>query len=157
MAQIGVGSLAVAIVRHYRGPGAPHIARIVGVEPEAAACALASVETGRIVSVKTGESVMAGLNCGTPSIIAFPALRDGIDAYVTVDDARAIEAMRVLADEGFVSGETGASGVAGLLELLEGAAADEARARLGITGTTRVLLVSTEGATDPASYRRAIG
>jgi diaminopropionate ammonia-lyase len=156
MAQIGVGSLAVAMIRHYRGARTPSRVRIVGVEPDAAACALASVEADRVVSVDTRESIMAGLNCGTPSLIAFPALRDGVDVFVTVDDSRAIEAMRLLADDGFVSGETGASGLAGLLELLEGASADDARRSLGISSKTRVLLISTEGATDPALYTRFV-
>jgi diaminopropionate ammonia-lyase len=152
VAQIGVGSLAVAMIRHYRGRSARYAARVVGVEPDAAACALASVEARHVASVDTKETVMAGLNCGTPSLIAFPALRDGVDAYVTVDDTRALEAVRVLAAEGFVSGETGASGVAGLMELLEGASAAEARQHLGITPESTILLLSTEGATDPAFY-----
>ena len=157
VAQIGVGSLAVAMIRHVRGTGAAHPARVIGVEPDAAACAMASIEAGRIVSVNTSETVMAGLNCGTLSMIAYPTLRDGIDAFVTVEDARALEAMRALADEGIVSGETGASGVAGLIEALEGPYDDELRARLGITRETRALVISTEGATDPELYARVTG
>jgi diaminopropionate ammonia-lyase len=130
---------------------------VIGVEPDAAACAMASIEAGRIVSVNTSETVMAGLNCGTLSMIAYPSLRDGVDALVTVDDARALEAMRALADEGIVSGETGASGVAGLIEALEGPYDDELRARLGITRETRALVISTEGATDPELYARVTG
>jgi diaminopropionate ammonia-lyase len=154
--QIGVGSLAVAMIRHARGSDAAQPARVIGVEPDAAACAMASVEAGRIVSVETGETVMAGLNCGTLSMIAYPTLRDGIDAFVTVDDARALEAMRALAAEGIVSGETGASGAAGLIEALEGPHSDELRARLHITRETRALVISTEGATDPELYARVM-
>lgn len=40
------------------------------MEPEAAPCVLRSLTLGRPVSVTTGETVMAGLNCGTPSGIA---------------------------------------------------------------------------------------
>jgi diaminopropionate ammonia-lyase len=195
VAQIGVGSLAVAMIRHVRGrdaanttwvashgaePGEasviprrseessrtrstmigggnhPHARRVIGVEPDAAPCAMASVEVGRIVSVRTSETVMAGLNCGTLSMIAYPTLRDGIDAFVTVDDARALEAMRALAAEGIVSGETGASGAAGLLEALEGARNHELRGRLNITPGTRALIISTEGATDPELYARVV-
>jgi diaminopropionate ammonia-lyase len=153
VAQIGVGSLAVAMIRHYRGASARHASRVVGVEPDEAACVLASVAAGRIVSVETGGSVMAGLNCGTPSLIAFPFLRDGIDAYVTVDDARALDAVRALAAEGLISGETGASGLAGLLELLEDQSGEETRARLNVSPASRILLISTEGATDPELYQ----
>jgi diaminopropionate ammonia-lyase len=61
--------------------------------------------------------------------------------------------MRALAAEGVVSGETGSAGAAGLLDL----AADQgAREALGLTLGSRVLLISTEGATDPDSWRRLV-
>jgi diaminopropionate ammonia-lyase len=62
--------------------------------------------------------------------------------------------MRLLAKAGIVAGETGAAGLAGLLELL---ARGETRARLSLTSASRVLLICTEGATDPTSYRTIVG
>ncbi|MBI5946731.1 MAG: diaminopropionate ammonia-lyase [Chloroflexi bacterium] len=160
MVQIGVGALAEAVAGHYRAASLPASRRatVVGVEPVGAACVLASIEAGQVVSVDgPQDSIMAGLNCGTPSRVAWPAMRDGIAAFLELEDARSIEAMRRLAAEGVVSGETGASGLGGLIELITGTGSVEARARLGIGPETSVLVISTEGATDPAMYTRLVG
>jgi diaminopropionate ammonia-lyase len=101
--------------------------------------------------------MMAGLNCGTLSSVAWPWLREGLDAVVTLGDERAGEAVRLLATHQLVSGESGAAGLAGLLEILRGPDSVRARERLGITEATRVLLFSTEGVTDAENYRRVVG
>jgi diaminopropionate ammonia-lyase len=54
-----------------------------------------------------------------------------------------------------VSGETGAAGLGGLLEILRTGGA-EARRTLGIGDETRVLIFNCEGATDPDAYRRVM-
>jgi len=155
--QIGVGALAASVVRHFRRPDPEPRARIVGVEPDRAACALASMEAGHIVTIPgPHDSAMAGLNCGEPSSVAWPEVSGGIDLFVAVEDQRAFEAVRRMADAGLVSGETGAAGLAGLLELLAGDGSP-ARETLAVGDDTRVLLVSTEGATDPEAYRRIVG
>ena len=151
--QIGVGALAVAAVNHYRGR-----ATLIGVEPDGADCVLRSAEAGRIVSVPgPHRSIMAGLNCGMPSLIAWPVMRDGIVAFVAVGDERATQAMRALAADGLVSGETGASGAAGLIELFNNETGRSAFESLGLSQASRVLLLSTEGATDPEFYRSVVG
>jgi diaminopropionate ammonia-lyase len=159
LVQIGVGTLASAVVRHYRRAGLEHRPALVGVEPTGAACALLSIEAGHPVMIPAGAdaSIMAGLNCGTPSSAAWPLMRDGMDAFVAVEDDQAREAMRLLAEAGIVAGESGAAGLAGLIELLAGSNAVEARSRLQITTATRVLLLVTEGATDPANWERVTG
>jgi diaminopropionate ammonia-lyase len=142
--QIGVGSLAAATVLHC-GRGT-----IVGVEPHGAACAKRSLERGEAVTVPgPHRSMMAGLNCGTLSSVAWPILKDGLDACISVSDDRAAEAMRILAAKGIESGESGAAGLAGLLELVR-----EPRPGLALNGATTVLLLSTEGITDEDNYRR---
>jgi diaminopropionate ammonia-lyase len=155
LVQVGVGALAQAAVVHWKRPGGPGGTRVVGVEPTEAACVLAALEAGEVVTLPGSQhSLMAGLNCGTASTTAWPWLRRGLDGIVTVPDERAVEAMRALAAAGVVAGETGAAGVAGLLELV---ADDEARRALMLGPETRVLLLSTEGATDPESWRRIVG
>lgn len=155
---IGVGALAAAVVRHYwsqpvaDGTERP---RIVGVEPTSAACVLESVAAGEIVTLDhPQDSIMAGLNCATPSLIAWPSVSRGIDAYVAVPDARVPEAMRLLAADGIVAGETGAGGLAGMLALAHEAQMAEARQALGLGPESRLLLLCTEGATDPDAYER---
>jgi diaminopropionate ammonia-lyase len=83
-------------------------------------------------------------------------MRDGIDAFVAVEDEQARAAMRLLAGAGVVSGESGAAGLAGLLELCEGESRTAAAHHLRLAGA-RVLLLSTEGATDPAGWEAAVG
>ena len=158
LVQIGVGALAAATVRHYRRRGLRSRPRLVGVEPESAACALASARAGRLTSVPgPHDSIMAGLNCGTPTSIAWPVLRAGVDVFVAIDDERARDGMRTLAAAGLVSGETGAAGAGALLELLTGPDAEQHRALLGLDADSRVVLISTEGATDPENYARVVG
>jgi diaminopropionate ammonia-lyase len=151
--QIGVGALAAAVARHFRRHDAPQRTILLGVEPKTAACALASIEAGRIVSIRLRhESIMAGVNCGMPSTVGWPAVAGGIDFFVAVEDQWARDAMRVLAEEGLVAGESGAAGLAGLLEL----ANTRRLGDLGAGSGTTVLILVTEGATDPGVYEQIV-
>ena len=154
-AQMGVGSLAMAVVQHYRTPD--HGARVVGVEPIRAACVLHSLNAGALTEVPGPHaSIMAGLNCGNTSPLAWPYLQGGLSASVAISDAQAEEAMRLLAQDGIISGESGAAGAGGLLGLFSGEDAGAIRARLGLTPNSTVLVISTEGATDPDAYTRIV-
>jgi diaminopropionate ammonia-lyase len=152
-AQIGVGALAASVMRHYRRPG--WATQVVGVEPTRAACVLASVEAGGLIEVPgPHDSIMAGLNCGRPSPIAWPYVSGGVSLFLAIPDARAEEAMRLLAHDGIVAGESGAAGLAGFLEAFGGAEAQRYRSLLGVDETSALLVISTEGATDPVAYER---
>ena len=161
--QVGVGAFAAAVTRHFRVPQRSRHPKLLSVEPAGAACLLESVAASRIVSVPgPHDSIMAGLNCGRPSLVAWPTVSRGIDVLVAVDDEPAREAMRLTAASGIVSGETGAAGLGGLLELLRrgGERPDQeekARRALGVGGESRVLLFNCEGATDPDRYRELVG
>ena len=139
--QMGVGSLAAAAIRHYRGRGA----HMLGVEPLAAACVMASIERGELATVPgPHESSMGGLNCGRPSTVAWPDLSAGLDGVVAIDDAAARAAIDRLAALGLASGPSGAAGLGGLLALAD---VPGARERLGLSATSRVLVLNTEAAT----------
>jgi diaminopropionate ammonia-lyase len=156
--QIGVGALAAAVVSHYRQPGRDPNLSILGVEPVRAACMQASIEAGEVVSVPgPHDSIMAGLNCGRPSMLAWPIVSAGINAFISIDDDRAREAIRALARTGIVAGETGAAGLGGLLELLTGPESAQHRKELQINDSSRVLLFITEGATDPQAFADIVG
>jgi diaminopropionate ammonia-lyase len=128
---------------------------MLGVEPADAACVLASLEAGGLVEVPgPHRSIMAGLNCGRPSPLAWPLVRDGLHAAIAVDDERAREAMRLLASGGVVAGESGAAGLAGLVALVDDHA--QLARQLGFGEDAVVLLVNTEGATDPEAYDRVV-
>jgi diaminopropionate ammonia-lyase len=148
VAQMGVGGLAAAVAAHYSAQ-----ARVVVVEPLSAACGLRSAEAGHPVEVPgPHDSIMAGLNCGNVSIVAWPAIAAGTDVFVAVDDAAAERAMRDLAAIDVVAGESGAAGLAGLRALADSGATD----MLALAGR-RALVVCTEGATDPVAYERIVG
>jgi diaminopropionate ammonia-lyase len=161
--QVGVGAFAAAVTRHFRVRQRSRHPKLLSVEPAGAACLLESVAAGRILSVPgPHDSIMAGLNCGRPSLVAWPTVSGGIDVLVAVDDEPAREAMRLAAASGIVSGETGAAGLGGLLELLrrgEQSPEQEEKSRraLGVGGESRVLLFNCEGATDPERYRELVG
>ncbi|MEU8877544.1 diaminopropionate ammonia-lyase [Streptomyces javensis] len=143
---MGVGSLAHAVVTHYRSRPAGPPTALLSVEPTAAPCVIESLICGEPVSVTTGETIMAGLNCGTPSSIAWPHLRDGLDAAIAIPDAASARAVGDLARLGISSGPCGAASLAGLRAALIGDGADERRAALGLGPASTVVLLSTEGA-----------
>jgi diaminopropionate ammonia-lyase len=161
--QAGVGGLLHAAVLHFR---ASRIAPIlVAVEPESADALQASIEspTGAPTPARGRlDTIMAGLNCGSVSLTAWPSIRRGVELFVTVTDASAEAAMRRLArpegtDPRIVAGETGAAGLAGLLALLQAPELSPGREALALGPERRVLVINTEGATDPAGYRRVVG
>ncbi len=157
--QMGVGALAAAAVRHYRSrERMPDQLQIVGVEPDTAACVLAAMRAGQIVEVPGPHpSIMAGLNAGLASPVAWPDLQRGIDLFLAVPDDLARQAMRLLAADGITAGETGAASIAGLIALMTEPSWVEARAALELGPHTQVLVVVSEGATDPGAYEQIVG
>ncbi|MEY8170223.1 diaminopropionate ammonia-lyase [Burkholderia multivorans] len=158
--QGGVGGLAAGIVSYLWEFHGAHRPRFVVVEPQQADCLYQSALAGK-PSRATGsvDSVMAGLACGETSPLAWRFLQPAVDDFMTIADAEAIDAMRVLAtgrdgDVPIVAGESGAAGLAGLAVLLK----DRAQAtRVGLDRDSRVLIVNTEGATAPDTYRELVG
>jgi diaminopropionate ammonia-lyase len=152
--QAGVGAAAAAVSIQCRARFTPSPAVIV-VEPDHAACLLASATSGELTLVP-GEldTIMAGLACGEPSLLAWQELERAAAAFMAIPDAAAVATLRLLASHGIVAGESGVAGLAGLLL----AAADPgARSTLGLDAASRVLLFSTEGATDPELYATLAG
>jgi diaminopropionate ammonia-lyase len=153
--QVGVGAFAAAVARHFRSSRVSPHPKLVAVEPARADCLFRSVSAERLVSVPgPHDSIMAGLNCGKPSLVAWPILSRSIDLLVSLNDEPVREAMRLAAGSGIVSGETGAAGLGGLLQLLRAEGSEQARRALGASRETRVLAFNTEGATNPDAYRR---
>lgn len=135
----GVGSLAHAAVTF---AGTLPACKVVTVEPTVAACVSASLAAGELTTVPTGQTSMAGLNCGTPSHLAWPALRRVLSGAATVDDPAAERAMTTLAESGINSGPCGAATLAALPTLATGGP----RTSLALTPGSVALLLNTEGA-----------
>ncbi len=161
----GVGGLAAAGAFYYAsryGAGRP---RLACVEPLSSDCFLESVRHGRGEPLPTrgGQtSIMVGLNCGQPSPLAWPIVRDAVHLFLAIPDDFARLAMRRYyhpsgGDPRIVSGESGSAGLAALLALSSSPALAAARAGLGLGGRSRVLLINTEGDTDPENFALVTG
>ncbi|MGF1448470.1 MAG: diaminopropionate ammonia-lyase [Opitutales bacterium] len=158
--QAGVGGMAAAGEAFYLRPSKPQRPAMICVEPLEADCLRASADTPDgepLCDVGPQDSIMAGLNCGTPSLLAWPLLKHATDAFLAVGDEASREAMRrfdqpLENDPRVESGESGAAGLAGLLALCREPALQPARERLRLGPDAVVLLINTEGATDPVSF-----
>jgi diaminopropionate ammonia-lyase len=145
---VGVGSLAQAAVAHFRAHGHPRdVAAVLAVEPDTAACLLASLRAGRPVSVPTANTIMAGLNCGTISSTAWPYFTGGLDAAIAVTDNAARRAAADLAAAGISSGPSGAASLAGARAALTGPDSTDRRTAVGVNSTSVIVLLSTEAGT----------
>jgi diaminopropionate ammonia-lyase len=151
--QAGVGAFAAAGLSHFAVPERPHRPIMVIVEPESANCLMRSAQQGQIAEAPgPHESMMAGLNCGLPSMIAWPIVQACTDAYVAIDDDAAYYGMRLLAQLGIVAGESGAATVGAFLSLEK-----SQRDNLGLAAQSVLLFINTEGATDPVNYLAHVG
>ena len=138
---------------------------LVVVEPMEAACLLASsASSGGILRRASGnqQTIVAGLNCAVPSLAAWPTVRRGVKAFLAVEDGYVEEAVRtffdpIAGDPLIISGEAGAAGLAGVLALAGEAALESARRELKFGPESCVLVVVTEGATDPDGFRKIVG
>jgi diaminopropionate ammonia-lyase len=140
----GVGSLLQAALQHYRRPGPQQQPAVLAVEPVTAACVTASLAARRRVSADTSEpTIMVGLNCGSVSTIAWPAIRDGLDAAIAVSDEEAESAMRRLNELGVAAEACGGSSLAGVRAALGDTGH---RIALAISGDSALVLISTDGA-----------
>jgi diaminopropionate ammonia-lyase len=157
--QGGVGGLAAVVAGYFLDRLGADRPRLVVVEPSRANCLQRSAQADKRTAMGHGEAtVMAMLECYEPSLVAWDILEKSADFYLDVDEDDAVEALRrfarpVAGDPALTIGESGASGLAGL----EVAVADPAiRDRLGLDTNSRVLLIGTEGATDPELYQKLL-
>lgn len=153
--QGGVGGLAAGVVaglRQYWGEAMP---RVVIVEPELAACLFESAKTGTATNVAIAEeTLMAGLSCGEPSELAWEILAEEASNFVTIPEALVAPSVRLLARplEGDTAIEAGESAIAGLAALIAIRQDPALAETLAIDGGSRVLLIGSEGVTDPEIF-----
>ncbi len=160
--QAGVGSMAGGIESWLMDRYRARRPLVTIAEPAAAACIYQSALAGdgKAHSVAGNpETIMAGLNCGTPCSLVWPILRDCSAAFCACDDSVTELGMRAYArpdgtDPVIVSGESGAVTYGLVRSILQ---SEELRERFRITRDSVILLINTEGDTDPAGYRRVVG
>ncbi len=162
--QAGVGAMAggvLGFLADYYGADRP-VAAIV--EPFGADCVYASARAGdgEPRSVEgIAQTMMAGLNCGTPCSLAWPVLRDCAGFYISCADSIAALGMRSYAagldgDPVVVSGESGAATLGAAERILTGEDLAAVREAMRLSADSVILLISTEGDTDPENYRRIV-
>lgn len=162
--QAGVGSFASAVLGYLAAALGPEAPTFIIVEPHKANCIYTSAVAadGKPHNV-TGDldTLMAGLACGEANTISWPLLRDYASAYISCPDYIAANGMRILAaplrgDAQIISGESGAATTGMVHWLMTSPAARTQRDALGLGSASRVLCVSTEGDTAPATYRNVV-
>ncbi|UKZ72507.1 hypothetical protein TrVFT333_000137 [Trichoderma virens FT-333] len=136
---VGVGSFAQAVVTHFKQQGKQ--TTVLTVEPDTSASLWKSLRKGEssTTSEKT-PSIMAGLDCGTPSSISWSILRHGVDASLTISDFEAHQACGYLKSQGVSAGPCGAAPIAALRRLNP-----SNRETLGLTKDSVVVVFCTEG------------
>jgi len=161
--QAGVGSLAAALTGHLVSRYGEERPFIAVVEPEHATCFYHSAQFRDGAAHAFDEPIdttMSGLACGVPSELAWPILRDYTDLFVVCSDDVALDGMRALArpkggDPAITAGPSGGVGI-GVLRKMADNGLEGLRDALQLTPESRVLLINTEGATDPAACRAAL-
>lgn len=158
--QAGVGGMAAAVAAHALEVYGADCPKIVIVEPARAACLFASARAGRLTEIPHGEATVMGmLECCAPSGIAWEILSPLASGYVTLEENEAVAVMKRLAfpavgDPAIVAGESGGTGLAGLIACLgDGTAC----VSLALGPESRVLVFNSEGATDPCLYAELVG
>lgn len=160
MVQAGVGALAASVAAAFWLAWGERRPRLIVVEPTQADCYLQSAIAGHPVVVHGAlDTAMAGLACGEVSPAAWDIVSGAASAYLALEDRYALQAMRALAnptgsDRAIVSGETGAAGLAALLAMER---QPELRDMLDLQPDSRVLLIGSEGDTDPQIYQQITG
>lgn len=133
---VGVGSLAHAVVKHFKAN--PKASKVVTVEPDTAACLYRSLMVGKRMSVQTTSTIMDGLNCGTVSPTAWHDLSRHVDASITVSCHKSHSAVADLASENIEAGPCGSAPLAALKRLAQ-------EGSHILESDSVVVLLSTEG------------
>jgi diaminopropionate ammonia-lyase len=160
--QAGVGSFASSVVAYFRNRYRGKMPKFILVEPSEADGFLESARNNLLSQTRRSQqTIMAGLNCGTPSSIAWEILKDGIDLFLTIPDKYAVKAMQDLYfpfknDHQVFSGESGAAGLGGLIALSCNPGLREIKKQVGLDSQSRVLVFNTEGVTDPDSFEETL-
>lgn len=138
---VGVGSLANAVVAHYKSSAREKRPRILAVEAAAAPCLTRAMIGGWPVSVQTRDTIMTGLNCPTVSGSAWPLLKRGIDAVCTVGEWAAHQGVLELQGIGVDAGPV-PGGCVGAVRAL----GHHGMKRMGLGRNSVVVILVTEGA-----------
>ncbi len=162
--QAGVGSLAGAVQGFFANYYPDNVPVTTVVEAGVADCLYRSAVKADGSTVAVGgdlQTIMAGLACGEANSISWEILKSKTSFFVSLPDYAAARAMRVLGapvqgDPRVVSGESGAAGMGLVLEALTNPAFADLKKALKLDASSRILMFSTEGDTDPDMYKKIV-
>ena len=155
--QAGVGSMAGAIAAVFAENFKDNPPRITIVEPVEVACFYETMRVGDgeiHTATGNGQTMMAGLNCATPCELAWKILRRYAADTAIISDDFAAAAMKTLAAQKIISGESGCAGFAVANAALN---SPELRRSLELDNQSIIFVINTEGATDPDNYFKITG
>lgn len=163
--QAGVGSMAggmlAFLAQAFAAQGWPPPHFII-VEPATVACCALAAQTENMQAQIAGvqQTIMAGLNCGTPCSVVMPLLAERAAAFAACPDFVSAHGMRLAAnplpgDPAFVAGESGAPGLGLAALLLQKPQLQPLRQMLNIGNAAVLLCLNTEGDTVPRIWQRA--
>ncbi len=154
--QGGVGGLVCAALSWLCWRYSNERPYFIACEPRGSACLLEAARAGQPITLDDPPpTLMECLRCGEASSIASPFISAAADAFVAIDDEWCAQAMRML-NPTIVAGASGACGLASLLAILRDESLRPLRAVSGLNSSSRVLIIVTEGATDPDLYDRVM-
>mgnify|MGYP000137394482 FL=1 len=162
--QAGVGSLAGAVVGYFAHKYKENPPVMVVCEASAADCLYRSAvqADGNLVNV-TGDlqTIMAGLACGEGNTIGWDILKNHVDVFASCPDWMSAKATRIYAnplgdDPHVVSGESGSVPLGFCFTALHDEDAKDLKEALKLDENSVVLVISTEGDTDPVRYREIV-
>ena len=162
--QAGVGSLAGAVVGYFANRFKENPPIMTVVEAKAADCLFRSASKGDGSRVDvTGDmlTIMAGLACGEPNTVSWDILRNHADAFVSCPDWVSANGTRIYSspmrgDERVISGESGSVTMGLVAAIMTKPELKELKEALKLDENSQVLLVSSEGDTDPDRYREIV-
>ena len=157
---IGVGGLAAGIVAPMWEDMNANLGKMISVESHFSQCFLNSISNGKptLVDIKE-ETLMAGLSCGEVSEIAWEILKPTLSHCMSIADEGIAKIMQLFANGNFgeTSIEAGECSASGLAALLVAKNNPSIWRQLELNKDSTVLLIGTEGATDPILYKQLIG
>jgi len=164
LVQAGVGALAASVIGYYQGLFGKKRPVTVVVEPDKAACLYESAKVGDGQPHSLGgtlDTIMAGLACGDPSPLAWDILDHCSDFFLSCPDFIAAKGMRVYGmpvagDPFIVSGESGAVTLGALMFIMDYPGLADLKKKLELGADSQILLINTEGNTDPGDFRRVV-
>ena len=158
--QGGCGGLPAAICAYLWFSLNEKRPRFIVVEPKLADCLMQSAinERATLIDIQE-ESIMAGLSCGEVSHIGWDILSQGSQDFITIDDELIAPTMQALATDAcsqtaIVGGESAVAGLSALMAITQNPSLQNS---LDLNENSHVLILGTEGATDPEIYQQLVG